>query len=314
MAWLIALENRTFSLLLSNLFIGLCKGSRILQNYSKVFNNDLGYEIFKFEPSFTSSAGRVNPDVIIISDKVKNTLIVEWTEASSVGDDKMNQLNRYSKITNNDLVNVAAIPITSVQTYDTMLIVLPDSFINFDSFLKSRHIEFPILTFEIQTDQYFLDKRSSSFRENKTNEFFTNGIKIQRIPLHYLPIQLDQISIQSIVTFVVRHLISLIIKGVPEFSIEEFCEGYIPVWKFIDLVKQSQIKKVTKKVLSDLIKKPIGANILIRIVENPPRWEIKDDFNIKVRKKSVIKSLEEFIKEEKGETYQLEIDFNQDNE
>ena len=143
--------------------------------------------------------------------------------------------------------------------------------------------------------------------------FFTEGIKLRRIPLHYLPIQLDQISVQSIVTFVIRHLMSMLIKDIQEFSIEEFCEGYIPVWSFIDIKKQNQIKKVTKEVLNDLIKNPIGKDILVRIADNPPKWKIRSDFNVKRKSKSLVKALEDFINEKKGGS-QLVINFNHDNE
>ena len=43
------MATNSFSHLLPNLFIGLCKGSRLLRPYSIQFKNELGYTIFKFE-------------------------------------------------------------------------------------------------------------------------------------------------------------------------------------------------------------------------------------------------------------------------
>jgi len=308
-AEIIEKQNESFSLLLPNLFIGLCKGSRTLGDYSRIFKEELGYLIFKFEPSFkTFAAGRINPDVIIISNNVENTLIIEWTESNHVNEDKKRQIDRYSRLSKDDLINIVAIPVNSAKTHNIILITLPNLVSSYSEYMKLRDIRFPILDFTIQDGNYCLEKKESNFEESRTNKFFTDGIKIKRIPLHYIPIPLDNFSSKSIVTLVVRHLVSLLIKGIQEFSIEEFCEGYISAWKFINDKKQSEFMKVTKNLLNELAHRPIGDQIIARIGNNPPKWKIKDEIDIKKRMKSIQKALNSFIIEIKEDrSHQLEM-------
>jgi hypothetical protein len=302
-------QNESFSLLLPNLFIGLCKGARNLGDYSRIFKEELGYLIFKFEPSFkTFVAGRINPDVIIISNNVENTLIIEWTESSHVNEDKKRQIDRYSRLSRDDLINIVAIPINSAKTHDIILITLPNSVSSYSEYMKLRNLRFPILDFTIQESNYCLEKKENDFEESRTNKFFTDGIKIQRIPLHYIPIPLDNFSSKSIVTLVIGHLVSLLIKGVQEFSIGEFCEGYISAWDFIDIKKQSKLMKATTGLLNELARRPIVNQIIARIGDNPPKWKIKDEIDIRKKMKSIQKALNSFIVDIKEDRpYQLEM-------
>lgn len=303
------METNYFSQNISNLFIGLCKGSPKLRPYSEYFSKNLGYEIFKFEESFKITIGSVKPDVILNSKKVKNTLIIEWTEAKIFGERKRSQLLRYSKIDSEDLTDVLALPADSTKSYNITLILKKESVNDFSSFIKNKSWNFPVLEFGTENGKFYLIKVENSFDEEKTDRFFSEGIKVDRIPLNYLPIPLDNIEIKNLVHHVVIHLIYLILKEIQEFTIIDFCREIIPVWDFISNDKKKDINKSTKTIFKRLIRKPFGKNILERTISDPPTWKLigKEDFNSKSR--SYRKSLQAFIIELKSEIAQHEIPF-----
>jgi len=303
------METNCFSHLLPNLFIGLSKGAYQLRPYSKEFKQ-LGYRVFKFEPFFPISAGqKTNPDMVIISERLGNTVMIEWTEVNSVREDKREQLHRYSKVTKRDLTNVLAIPPVAVETFDVCVIISPEAVDSFEGFFKKSNLQFPLLKFGEMKDGFYLMKVLYEFEENQTNTFFSRPMNLSRIPRRYLPFALDEILHRQLVTHIVRHLLSLVRKETKEFTIDEFCSGYVPVWSLVDIRKQGEVKRVTKEVLVKLLSKPIGKELLKRLKQQPPTWEIIDEFDRRRSMRLIGKSLQEFIAEVKGKEFQLELDY-----
>lgn len=244
--------------------------------------------------------------MILVSRNLGNTLIVEWTQNDLV-DHKRKQIERYSKISERDLIEIAAVPPDVAKAHDILLILCRDHVSRFKEFLASKGRHFPILIFEHQKGEYVLSKVEYDFAEKETDDFFTKGIHIQKIPLRYLPFPLDQISHVTLVSFVVRHLTSSLVKGVREITIEDFCSGYVPVWDLIsDHIKRG-LMKCTKEILNDLVRTVIGRELLTRIGNNPPAWKLADGEIIRRRLRSLRKSLNQFISEQKGEPYQPEL-------
>lgn len=165
-----------------------------------------------------------------------------------------------------------------------------------------------ILVFNTQESAYSLKKVENNFGEKKTDKFFTIGVEVQRIPLHYLPFSVDPISPANIVAFVIRHLISLLVKGTREIGIEEFCTGYIPVWGFIDISKRNELLKTIKEVLNALARRSIGKKLLTRIGDNPPKWKLADGADFKRKRRSIRKSLHQFIAEREEKSHQEEFE------
>ena len=303
------MENKSFSLLLPNLFIGLCKGSRSLRPYSSEFCNKLGYKIFQFEASFPITSGRISaPDLIITSEKTNNTLIIEWTEAMSISDYKPDQLQRYSIINRRDLIEVLAIPPDSVNTFNTCVIVLPDALEIFEKHFDAEGYKFPLLQFERSTDLSELNKVHNEFEEPLTDKYFTKGIQLNRIPISYLPFSLDCIKKSELVWFIVKHLISILVRKKTSFNVEEFCSEYVSVWSVISDDKKKEIRRRTKEVLNALIRKPIGKQLLKRLPGQPPRWEILE-IDVRKNMRSIKKALDLFIEEVKGMSSQADLPF-----
>ncbi|RLG20548.1 hypothetical protein DRN74_05210 [Candidatus Micrarchaeota archaeon] len=298
----------SFRLLLPNLFIGLCKGSRLLHPYSKQFYQELGYRLFQFEPSFKIVDGRAHPDAVLRSEKVKHTLLVEWTEAASIHPRKQRQLSRYARVTNRDLINVLAVPPEEVKSFDVVLIVSDQTAPLFQQTLREQRWQFPLLIFRSECEEYELRKVFNEFMESETNKFFTVGIKINRIPLHFLPFPLENTTEADIVPFVIRHLLSLLVKGIKEFEVEDFCRGYVPMWKFIWWEKRHDLMKLTRQVLTALGRKPVGKELIRRVGSDPPKWGFVNPVESRKRIRSIKKVLEQFINEIQGKQYQMELE------
>lgn len=287
------MEIGSFSLLLPNLFVGLSKRSRLLRPHSDAFA-DLGYEPFKFEGAYTTSGGIVNPDLIMTSLVVGNTLIIEWTENKEVDLRKQKQISKYSSITLDEVKTIMAVPVAAARSHDIALIVSETGKEPYREYLEEQDLCMPTLVLNEDESGYEISKYCYKFGEEKTNTFFSEGLKFSRIPQRYLQFPLDsKISMDIVAPLVIRHLISLIVKEECEFTIESFCNGYIPIWDTIEKDKQRNIKNATRQVLADLIKKKVGKALLAR--GKTATWEIIGIDYFKDRQRSVQTALNNFV-------------------
>lgn len=300
--------NSSISFIMPNLLIGLCKGSRILTPYSTTFHGQLGYDLFRLELSFTLSIDRnICPDAIVISSRLGNTLLFEWTEASDPTL-KNDQLSRYAKVKTSDLVNFAAVPTTAAQTHDIVLTLRPIAVTNFLSLLVQNGRSFPILALDQQDHCISLHKSANSFKAKPTDEFFSNGIQSRRLP-RYLPFSLEACEPKEMVPSVIQNIVSLLIKGETSISLPDFCRGFIPAWEFIGIEKQNELSQIAKGLINDLIQKRWGSQLAKRTGASTPTWKLSPDLFIK-NTKSLRKYLNEFIAEVQGDTYQYGLDLD----
>jgi hypothetical protein len=299
--------NSSISYIMPNLLLGLCKDARSLRNYSTIFHDQLGYKFFRLELSFLLEIGRnISPDAMVISNKIGNTLMFEWTESTSAVK-KQDQLSRYAKVKASDLINIAAVPVAAAKTFDVVLTLRPEAVENFQAHLSNNSLPFPILTVE-QSDQVIsLFKAANSFQVEQTDEFFKTGIQTDRLP-RYLPFSLENCQAQEIVPFVVQHLVSLLIKGETIMSLPDFCRGFISPWNLIGREKQRDLSGVVKNLINDLVRKRWGAQLAKRSGDNPPTWELASE-TFKKNPKTFRKQLTEFIGEVRKETYQPSLDY-----
>jgi hypothetical protein len=310
-AWSLTAVTNSFSHLASNLIIGLCKGSRQLHPYSQQFNRELGYSLFRLEASFVlisaPGGGRSHPDIVIVSSKVGNAILFELTEASTVGDHKEQQLIRYSLVTPADLTVVLAIPPQSAQTHDVALILSPQAIEAFNQHCLDRGWRYPLLAFTQADNGFSLQSESHQFCEPSTDLFFRNGVHITRIPQHYLPFTLDQFSSETLARHVVRHLTSLLVKGVAEVSIGDFCAGYLGLWPYIGIEKRRELERATGRILTALARKTQGRDILKRVSDSPLRWHLMDRAEFRRRMRSIRTLMEQFILQLEGKSDQPEL-------
>lgn len=305
------MATSSFSHLLSNLFAGLCKGSIRLRPYSDEFRRSLKYEVFGFETVFAlPSGGQANPDLVIVSEGVKSTLVIEWTQALSVTAKKEGQLERYSRVDREALVDVLAVPPSVASSHNVVLILKQSAVTSFKEFLTNSGWAFPILEFDDENG-YSLVRVVHSFADKDTDEFFKRGVKVDSIPLGYIPFSLEEISHETIVAFVVRHLISLIVRGAKEITTEEFCAGYVRLWQSIASNKQKDIKTKTRRLLAEISGNPTGKQILKRHDEDSLKWLLDHDSVFASKRRSFQTYLTTFVTRKEGREYQLELPFEE---
>jgi hypothetical protein len=300
------MENNLFSLLLTNLFVGLCKSSRRLRPYSDEFSKSLGYQIFKFEPSFallSANGERCNPDLILMSKIVSNTLITEWTQASNLGEGKKKQIATYAKIQVSDIVNMAGVPSAVAQNFSVVFVVKPNVLSEISDHLSKNSWRMPILSLSQDNNEYTLAKVGNGSLETRTDAFFTKGVKFKQIPEGYLKFSLDAINESNITDSITRHLVSLIVKGVGEITTEQFCVGFVKIWGYLSQEKQREIVKRTGEILKEMTRNEKTRPLLLRIKDNPSTWQVIDKKTFFERMRSYQTALDEFRfkKEGKGE-------------
>ena len=304
------MERSSFNLLVPNLFVGLTKGARGLGEPGRRFKQ-LGYRIFRLEPTFLlTKGGRCNPDLVLCSEKMGHTLILEWTNAASVYEDKKEQFRKYSRITRTDVVNGLVVPRKEAGSFDIVVVVPREAVSPFSKFLSDDRLPFVLLEFTGAERQYTLHKVSGTLQTEDTERFFSKPLSLNRIPLRYVPFPLENMSASELVTHVVTHILSLMTKGVTEFTVDEFCSGYVAVWAVLDPKKRGEISRATKKLIDALARKPIGVELLRRQQSDSPTWQLLRSSTRQTQPRSLRDRLDEFIAEVRGGAFQLELDLD----
>ena len=306
------METYYFSQVIPNLFIGLCKGSFVLRPYSTNFGMNPSYKVQRLEPRMVIDTGEtVNPDAICSSSSVGNTIVIEWTEAEKPNERKERQLERYSHVTSKNVIELLAIPANEAKTTDICLIVTPDAGSNFNELLTSKKWYFPLLSFTKTEMGYTLKRCANDFCEEQTNQFFSNNMTFERIPLGYLPLPLDEnINEKLVARIVARHALSVLIRGERNSSIEEFCSGYITIWDKIDNLKRKLIRSATKNTLIRLSKHESIKEYLQRDSADTALWHFKGGPELLKKIRSVQKGINQILAIIEGEKSQMELPFD----
>ncbi len=299
--------TNSFSHLLPNLFIGLCKGNRALRPHSTEFRDALRYGIFRLEASFRLTAGaRSNPDLVMTSNSLGNTLVLEWSE-SGLTDHKKGQLERYAAIRASDLSSVLAVPVAATHSHDIVLILKQSAVQQFKDYLEEKGWAFPILVFDSHNPGCTLQKLQHDFSTAATNTFFDEKLAFERIPMGYLPFSLEEIANSTLVTPVVSQLTSMIVRDESTVRLRQFCSGYVPAWDLIAPTKQQEIARNTKELLNDLSRHETGRSFIRREQNDPPTWLLHQNAEFRKKLKSYRGFLNRFIARKRGEEDQLQL-------
>ena len=300
---------KSFSHLMSNLFVGLSKGSPALRPYSTKFSRELGYRLFGLESKFAASqaSSSVKPDMVVSSPKTSNVLVLEWTENRNALQ-KDAQFGKYAKMIKRDLIDVLGVPVNEAGSHDVVIVVPDVCAPDYEALIKTRKWGFPMLVHKIDASGDSLNRNGSPMSTPKTDAFFQGGINLnpERIPLHYIPVPLDGITTKSIAPNVVAELISIATKGGGEVSLERFCESYFPIWDKLDGSIQKEIRDKTKGVLTRLCRKPSMKSLITRSNQNPPKWNVA---NIRGSggNKALQQRMQEFVNDVRGDPHQPDL-------
>lgn len=307
----------SFSFVLSNLFVALCKGHPALRPYSTEFRRSLQYELrgFELEAVLPHSRAQIKPDMAVESKKLKSVLVLEWTTSKSIDKHKEAQLNRYAEL---KVEAAIAMSLASPGTkhLDVTILKDPTKMVKFSRFLKQSKLNFPLIRVSMGSGSgVALELEANNFSEGHTHVFFERKLAFERVPLGYLPFSLDSLatSDQKFRNEVAVSLIGLLIVGVSRFTTRELAARMMDLWDFIGDSKQQEIIKKADGVLTLISGNKKGRSLLRSIPDTRSNWSFvpRHDFGQKPkyykRLLADILGLEPVSAEE-----QLELDLDSD--
>ena len=288
--------SSSLSLILLNLFVGLCKGSRHLRPYSASFRR-LGFEVHGIEFRFRLEAGGVShPDMILCSETVRSTILLEWTESREPAN-KEEQLRRYASITKTDVTVTAGVPVDASDTYDVSVAVPRAHALAFASFLEEKGHEFPLLACDYRSG-VALARHGHPFSNAHVDEFFREGVELDRLPMGYIPFAPDEFSETDLAQPVAGEAFARFIGQSSDFTAPEFCSTcFSDIWPVLGNEARSRLETMTRRVLMTLTRFPVGnARLVARVRKSPSVWKVADVTRYKPQQvQSMRRGLKSFI-------------------
>ena len=288
--------SSSLSLTLLNLFIGLCKGSRQLRPYSASFRK-LGFEVHSIELRFALEAGGMShPDMILCSEAVRSTILLEWTENKEPSN-KEEQLQRYASITKTDITVTAGVPVDASDTHDISVAVPHTHVSAFSSFLQGRGHPFPLLGCDYK-DGVVLIKHGYPFSNARVNDFFEEGVELKRLPTGYIPFSPDEFSEVDLAQPIAGEVFARFIGQSGEFTTSEFCSTcFSDIWPVLGSEARSRLETRTRRVLVVLTRFDVGgARLIARVDKSPSVWTVADVADYKPQQvQSMRRGLRSFI-------------------
>jgi len=264
------LYSSNFNLLMLNVWIGMCKGTRGLPRDLI----DLGYQNFWIEYRFTNQEGdAIVPELIIGSERLGHTMLLEWKSGANLDDD---QLQRYSKVSTADLVAKAFLKSSVCVTFD-VTVVGKEKFVDRlkIGLTKGSH-SFPL----ISVTPSYMALVLNSFKRSEPTSTFTPRLDVDLTvaPIGFVPFS-EESELWEIAEIVMPHVVHLMMKREATFTLGDVCSQLLPVWKIMDDCKQGQVREKIKGVLVEASKNEfrryIGRNRGLEGRTDGPTWEIK---------------------------------------
>lgn len=299
----------SFSLLLPNLLVGLCRGSRALRPASIEFRRDLGYRVFRLEPNMTGK----RPDAALTSKKLQHTLLVEWTEAQAADERKRRQLRDLSALSDSDIVTVLAVPKAECASHDVFVVVAPTALDAFTSALERTDQHLPVVTFEKTPRGFALLKKAHSFGDQTTERVFSNGITVESIPTVYVPVPLDISAVDApklYARIVCTKLLGLIARAMKSVTVDALCESVVPAWNVVDTTARRDMRRAITRVVDKLARAQVGAKLgLARTKNSPVEWSLGGAEVLRSGTGSIRRELQEFVSGMEESFQQLSLNF-----
>jgi hypothetical protein len=234
-------DSSDTNLKLLNMIIGLCKGAAGLpKDLLK-----LGYTVHYIEHEFANSKGeRVKPEIIIQSSQCKNTLLFEFKTGGSVDID---QLQRYSGVTQQDIQQMAYVSPQCLSTFDVVYLCLFDHLQMIRQTIQSSEFKPPLLSYDRSTINLVLH----SFKDELLTPLFRKGlsVKFEIIPSNFIPFhraskdwEFAEAIIQRVIGYMYDNQ-SRIVSG-------SLCKGLIPEWDNLGASEQSYYEGKIRDVLN----------------------------------------------------------------
>lgn len=229
------------SLVLLNLFIGMCNGERGLPNLFRRF----GYENRGIEVKFVNSEGDfVQPELIIASEQKSHALLFEWKDGANLEED---QLRRYSKVTARDLRQRAQLMGSSADSFDITIVAHDEHVDRIVIGLRRGGYRFPLLAITNSK----LQLRENIFCCQELNLVFKAGLDIDWdiVSTYYVPFDMNS-KPGDIAEKIMRNVVVRMRKREGRINVNDIAADIVPAWGMID----GSHKKKLRKKLTDIMR------------------------------------------------------------
>ncbi len=250
--------------LLMNQIIGLCTNTYGWPSTLK----DLGYFVDWVEPTFLNSEGKkVNPDLLLSSNKLLHSLVVECKGGTSLDDD---QLDRLIKVTVDSIRNMVNIYTAKGLRHDLTFVTDSNSK---DAIISKIYDKspYPVLFFSKEN----LSKRGT-FELKELEEVFKNPVELEGVPpTGFIPFNTND-DISVIAPYVFQYLLEMALKNPMEDSLEididKLLNNIFPFWKNTEESKKKEFRGKINNILFEYKSENL-MNYLDRI-KGKPTWHI----------------------------------------
>ncbi len=269
-------DTSSFSLVMTNLFVGLCRGHRFLHPVSDQARA-LGYKLFRIEPSFAGTIRQVRPDAIACSSRRRHTLLGEWTGMDSMTPEKRLQVRAYMAVTRKELVDLAAVDVDSAESSSTWLVVRPEAAGAFGVVLeKMPGGKLLLSTLGVHDNSgYRLACHGGALADDELTGLLTGPHTFRRVPMSYVRFSFDDLSPRAIAAPVVQEIVSLVAKEAYKFTIVGLCSDLFDgAWKQIATEVQNSVARAVRKVVKELSSQEYASDWLAQVPGERDSWAL----------------------------------------
>ncbi len=229
-----------FNLTMLNLWIGMCRGVPGLPRELK----NLGYSDKWIEYKFSNQdLETVHPELIISSDKLGHTLLLEFKSGQNTDND---QLRRYARITKNDLIRNAYLPATASEKHDIGILGKDEYKDRLCIGIKEGGYSFPLLL----TSQEGITLAYNNFHISELYRVFSPLLKINwsRLSSRFVPLNSES-ELWELAEVVMPKVLHYMTERRPRVRIEDICQDICITWSMMGDPGRNEIRTKIREVL-----------------------------------------------------------------
>lgn len=258
----------SFCLSIINLFLGMTRGVRGLP----VDLRRLGYTDRSIELVFTNQEGRtVKPELILSSSRLRHTILLECKSGANTDAE---QLERYSKVSSNDLQTKALLQSQEWESHDVAIVGKSEHADRLKIGIENR-FRFPLLTLSPSGINKILNK----FTPVETEAVFARGLDFtpEDIPHYFFPVDKDS-ELWEFAEILMPVVLESMLQRKTRIEAYEIAGSIIPTWDIIDTSYRGEIENKVRDVLlaasQGPFKKYLKRNKAAEGRSHTPTWDI----------------------------------------
>jgi hypothetical protein len=232
-----------FNLKMLNLWIGLCRGEEGLPSDIR----HLGYRHKWIELQFSNCENEaVQPELIIASNRIGHTLLLEWKEGANTEQD---QLRRYAGVYSEDLVQRAYLSPSEARTHDTCVLGLKKYADHLSIGVSQSGYSFPLLLIDEDGISLYVNE----FTKQELSRLFDPKLPLDfsKVPSQIVPFDHNS-EFWEIAEQIVPQIVEYMCRGDPRFTLPQVATDCVPVWEVVMSRRyKKELRTKIKQVIDD---------------------------------------------------------------